>query len=278
MLPLKKLVALSLAVPFLAAVALSLPARTAGWGMDRANEIPDLSQTDPTLGLPNGGVNHCVPVAATNGVLWLANVRGFKRLVPIGDGRQAAAHIAQTLESADYMATNPDAGTTHNGFAQGLSRYVKEQGYQAQIKYQGRYRVNKKFNSTSTIPDYRWVTDSLRGDSVIWLSIGFYAHDNAHNEYTRISGHMVTMVGYGLDRNGKPERDTFIVHNTWSNRNGKAIQNEYLKVETLRNGWFTASDGARASDARDHMAIVDGMALPSGATIAIIDAAMVLEM
>ena len=256
------------------------PAGAAGWGIDRAAEMPDLTQTDRRLGLENGGEAHCVPVSATNAILWLGRT-GYRHLLPVrGDEMEQAAEIAARLASPAYMNTDPRKGTSHVGFAQGLSRYLADHGVRGRVIYQGRWPMPARYGGAAgAVPTFDFVTDSFRGDSAVWLSVGFYAYDRAHNELTRLSGHFLTLVGYGLDARGNPDRDVLIVHNSWPNRNGRAAQQEYLRVERMLSGWFLAGeDGARAGEARDHMRVVGGLPLPRGADVAIIDAALALRL
>ena len=57
--------------------------RAAAYDTSRLDRMPDFSQTDRRLGLPNGGSKYCVPVATANVLVWLAEQRGYKKLLPV---------------------------------------------------------------------------------------------------------------------------------------------------------------------------------------------------
>src|SRR5262245_32125 len=51
-------------------------------------DMPDLTQTDPALGVEGGGDSWCGPVAISNALMWLGE-HGHESLIPSGEDRHA---------------------------------------------------------------------------------------------------------------------------------------------------------------------------------------------
>ncbi|MEO1121277.1 MAG: hypothetical protein AAFW88_08505, partial [Pseudomonadota bacterium] len=106
----------------------------APYNTKRIDDIPDFTQYDPALGLPNGGKYHCAVVAAANALVWLADRKGFKRLLPVRGVTvmDRVSSVVQSLSSEKYMATDPGfgepGGTQTHRFLSGLERYLDDAG------------------------------------------------------------------------------------------------------------------------------------------------------
>ena len=252
------------------------PALTATYDTFRLDRMPDFTQTDPALGLPNGGRMYCAPVAAANALVWLAEHRGFARLLPIRGltTTEKVATVAKTLGEPDFMSTAPKGGTSPSRFLIGLENYTKHAGYSADISYRGRWQMPSRFGGGGDVPDYDWITEQFDDGNALWIAIGFYEEGNLTGELKRVGGHMVTIAGYGVDEHGDPESSTLILHDS-DDRQSSEIQRIYLRTESLRGGWFLNADEERATEADGHLAVTGGYRLRSG-IIAIIDSAIAL--
>ncbi len=260
---------------FALAGILASPAPAATYDTFRLDEMPDFTQTDPALGLPNGGRMYCAPVAAANALVWLAERRGFSRLLPVRglSTIEKVATVARTLGEPDFMSTAPKGGTTNGRFLAGLENYAEEAGYRASLDFRGRWEMPSRFGGGGNIPSLDWIIDQFDDGNALWLGIGFYVEGKLPGQYVRVAGHMVTVAGYGVDENGDPERNTLILHDS-DDGGGTEIQRLYLRTEPLRDASFVSRDG-ELSDARDHLFVSHGYRLRNG-YFAIIDSAISL--
>ena len=258
--------------------AYAAPAIAAAYDTQRLDRMPDFTQTDPALGLPNGGRMYCAPVAAANALVWLSEDRGYSRLLPVRglSTTEKVATVARTLGETDYMSTAPKGGTSHHRFLTGLERYVEHANYSARLRYRGRWQMEDRFVDDLSPPDINWIRDQFDDGAAVWLSIGFYREGSAPGELQRFGGHIVTVAGYGVDANGSADRDMLILHDSDDSRSTQ-IQRLYLSVEELRQGRFVNGDGEHAGDVDGHLKVKGGYRLRSG-IIAIIDSAMSLEL
>ena len=250
----------------------------AAYDTRRLDTMPDFTQTDPALGLPNGGRKYCAPVAAANALVWLSEDRGFNRLLPVRglSTTEKVATVARTLGESDYMSTAPKGGTSHHRFLTGLERYIEQADYNARLRYRGRWRMEDRFVDDLSPPDVDWIREQFDDGAAVWLSIGFYEEGSAPGELRRLGGHIVTVAGYGVDADGSPDRDVVILHDSDDN-GGSVIQRHYLAFEDRRDGTFILPDGSHGGDVGGHMQVIRGYNLRSD-IIAIIDSAMSLEM
>ena len=254
------------------------PAIAAAYDTQRLDRMPDFTQTDPALGLPNGGRKYCAPVAAANALVWLSEDRGYSRLLPIRglSTTEKVATVARTLGEPDFMSTAPKGGTSHHRFLTGLERYIEQASYNATLRYRGRWQMEDRFVDSLSAPDISWIRDQFDDGAAVWLSIGFYEEGSTPGELKRIGGHIVTVAGYGVDANGSADRDMLILHDS-DDDGGTEIQRQYLGFEELRRGHFTNRDGDHAGDADGHLVVKSGYRLRSG-IVAIIDSAISLEL
>ncbi|HHI81600.1 MAG TPA: hypothetical protein ENJ99_00445 [Rhizobiales bacterium] len=186
------------------------------------------------------------------------------------------AAVARKLGSSRYMSTAPKGGTSHSRFLQGLSRFVSDAGYASKITYWGRWQMPSKYGRINiTAPDIYAIQDSFSSGSAVFLSIGFYKQGSRVNEWQRIGGHFVTVVGYGVDENGNVDRDMVILHDPDDGRTGK-VQKRFLRLEEMRNGTFIDRRGNEA-DASGHMKVTGGMRLKEG-YMAVVDAVVALDL
>lgn len=253
-------------------------ALAAAYDTQRLDRMPDFTQTDPALGLPNGGRMYCAPVAAANALVWLSEDRGFSRLLPIRglSTTEKVASVARTLGSRRFMSTAPKGGTSHKKFLTGLERYIDKANYSATLRYRGRWPIPNRFIDRQEAPGIDWIREQFDDGSAVWLSIGFYEEGKLPGELKRVGGHFITVAGYGLDANGSADRDILILHDS-DDGGGARIQRHYLSFEELRQGRFVDANGRPTADADGHLVVSRGYPVRRG-LIAVIDSAISLEL
>ncbi|NNE24299.1 MAG: hypothetical protein HKN11_16995 [Rhizobiales bacterium] len=254
------------------------PVVAAAYDTQRLDVMPDFTQTDPALGLPNGGRMYCAPVAAANALVWLSEDRGYSRLLPVRglSTTEKVASVARTLGETEYMSTAPKGGTSHHNFLTGLERYIEQANYDARLRYRGRWQMKERFVDSLTPPDVNWIREQFDDGAAVWLAIGFYREGSASGDLRRVGGHIVTVAGHGVDADGSADRDTLILHDS-DDTASTEIRRLYLSFAELRRGTFVKRNGERAGDADGHIVVTKGYRLKSG-IIAIIDSAMSLEL
>jgi hypothetical protein len=151
----------------------------------RLEGLPGRLQYDPSF--PAGGANYCAPAAAANGLLWLAR-QGFPGLAPEGGGDEAQAAMVRRL--ALLMDTRGSV-TYPGAFVRGLRAYVRAAGCTPRVlrhRYPGSLDPLRRISEPGTLA---------------WCSFGRYRPEGP--VYVRTGGHFVTVAGYGLDGQGRPD-------------------------------------------------------------------------
>ena len=252
--------------------------------VEKVDSISDLMQTDPALGLLEGGVMSCGSVSATNSFAWLAD-NGYKDMVLRNeDGSVSYAKTAQAMDRVLKLSTR--SGALPPTFLRGVVRYLKDQGYtddMYRLEYQG-WLSPGRFEGKN-IPDLNAVKKGLIGDSAVWLLVGFYKFDEDKDEYQIISHHYVTLVGYGVDENGKNNPDVLIVHDP-APRSGSGPTHNYVHIEEIEHGqisvdpdsWAALSYSELPVDANGFYKLGEGLAYNDQADVAILDGVVILEM
>ena len=245
---------------------------------DKLDSTPDLMQTDPDADLPGGGTQYCAPVSVSNSLMWLVD-HGFSNLVPDStDRKEAQATVARLLGSDRYMDTNLESGTGPFGVLRGLSRYIKDQGYPYQsLEYQGWREHPARFSTGTDVPELEWLKEGLRGHSGVWLNIGWYQYDSSTDQYERIGGHWVTLVGYGVDKNGHEAPDVFIVHDPGS-ESGPDLSHDYVHAKLINRGQLTGEMSGLPRSAVGYYVLAGDLHVREDADYGILDGAVLLKM
>jgi hypothetical protein len=252
--------------------------RAATYDTSRLDRMPDFSQTDRALGLPGGGTHYCVPVATANVLVWLAEYRGFKNLLPVRGltTHEKVASVAARLGSPELMSTAPKGGTNLQKFVNGLSAYVKAAGYRASIEAHGPVKFSGVSYSHVGAPDMYNIRRQFARGAGVWVSIGFYREGKRPGALYRLGGHMTTMAGFGVDESGRTDRDVIILHDP-DDGYSAGIKRRYLRLEPLRDGYFAGPGGGRLAEASGFPDVTDGFSLKPGHR-AIITSVFVLNM
>ena len=227
---------------------------------DFHTEIPDLLQTKESAGFPGGGKQFCGPVAVSNSLAWLSG--------NVSEADQIA--LVHKLGSQNYMNTNTKDGTGTTGLIRGIVRYVEEEfgGYRT-IQYSGWRKVPKKYRLNTGAPTLAFIKSGLNRHGSVWLNVGWYDYSEPMNEYTRVGGHWVTLVGY---RDGK-----LLIHDPAS-RAGRSSSTEYVGFTPLTSGKLVGKKSGLPRNSYGFLNLDKGMHKPSKATNAIIDGAVVLQL
>lgn len=218
------------------------------------NEIPDFTQTHF---FGSDGDQYCAPVAASNSLVWLSN------------NKQDQVKMIEKLASKSHMDTRPDSGTNVTRFIRGVTLVSRELfGNNFSIEYQGwRPYADGRYSSTK-IPDMNWIATSVSKNSAVWLNVGWYKTIKNTNEYLRIGGHWVTVVG-SLD-------DSLVIHDP-SPRSGQHFSNNTVKYKPLNSGLLTGKEQGLPVTANGYYMLSEGLPIKSGADLAIVDGAVRLN-
>jgi len=178
---------------------------------------PHFYQRNPRWDLRTAGENYCVPTATSNALIYFAE-NGFPNLLPDPDDKELAQiELIRTLASDQFMATNPNTGTSPSLFLFGLRKYVEKRGYKcARLEYAGwrRLRADQRSTQVANEPDFNWLKAAIANpNGAAILEIGHYVHGKTPNEWKRISGHAMLAIGYGTDGN-QTNPNLFLVDNS----------------------------------------------------------------
>jgi hypothetical protein len=247
--------------------------------VERIGQIPDILQTDPNGGLPGGGIWYCGPAAISNSLAWFSN-NGYEKLLPYASSKgKAQFELARILGSAGYMNTIEGVGTDAEGVLRGVSRYIEDRGYRKYwLMYQGWGRHDRRrFGAGVRTPRLEWIKKGFIGESAVWLNAGWYTYDEKRREYTRIGEHWLTLVGYGVDKDGKEDPYILIVHDP-APRAGLEPRHTYVRLEPIRRGRMVGSFEGLPRNGRGYFLLKGDMRINKRADEAILDGAVVLKM
>jgi len=245
---------------------------------EKIDSIPDLMQTDKRANFPGGGTQYCSLVAVSNSLMWFDS-NGFPDLVQnSGELLTDQIKLVKLLASKSYMNTSLEYGTGTTKLVRGVRKYIQERGYEiAQLEYQGWRKHPEEIRTRFPVPQLNWIKQGILGNGSIWLNVGWYKYNPSKDEYTRIAGHWVTLVGYGKDGNGQANPEILILHDP-SPRTGKGFSNEYATVSRIRSGTLVGEWVGLPRSAAGYYKLTGGMHIKRGADFAILDGAVVLKL
>ena len=245
---------------------------------DNIYSIPDLTQTDSRANFAGGGTEYCCLVAIANSFMWLDS-HGFPELVEnSGSPFDDEVRLVKLLASKAYMDTSLVEGTGTTKLMRGVKKYVKERGYEiSQLEYEGWRKHPPEMKAKFFVPRLSWIKHGTLGSGALWLNVGWYKYNLSKDEYIRIAGHWVTLVGYGKDKNGNINTKILILHDP-SPRAGKSFNNEYALVSKIRSGTLKGQWLGLPRSAVGYYKLMGGMHIKNEADVAIIDGAITLKL
>lgn len=241
----------------------------------KIRKMPDLTQTDPALGVVGGGDAWCGPTAMSNALMWLSE-QGRESLAPPGqDPHERQLELVRTLGSARYMGTTPTGGTGTKNLLTGLHAYLRDTGWSyKRIQYQGWRSHPVRFSTGEKSPKLEFLERALADGGVAIIHAGWYTPAKyGGNFYRRHGGHWLTVVGTGIDENGKPAENTIVLHDP-APYSGAPGARHFVTLRTLPDGWLIAEDGP--FPAKGHSVLEGGMRIKVPGDIAVLDGAVAL--
>jgi carboxyl-terminal processing protease len=245
---------------------------------EKIYSIPDLMQTDKRANFPGSGRQYCSLAAISNSLMWFDS-NGFPNLVRnSGDLFTDQVKLAKLLASESYMDTSLEYGTGTTKLIRGVRKYIKERGCEiSRLEYQGWRKHPKEIPWGGSIPKLDWIKQGITGNGAVWMNVGWYKYNAGKDEYVRIAGHWVTLVGYGKDEKGQVSPNVLIIHDP-SPRAGEEFSNEFILVSRILSGKLTGDWVGLPRSAAGCYKFTEGMHIKRGADFAILDGAVVLKL
>jgi len=233
---------------------------------EKVRSMPDLCQTDKAFApLPDGGRNYCGPTALAN-VLAAMDGRGYEDLVP-GDATSKDRQLAllKQLGSKQYLDTGK-SGTGPIAAMRGITRYVRDRGYDVSIRWQG-WRKGGEFATGETV-DEAWLQEGTLGESNVVVNVGWYKHDATADVYTRVGGHYMTLVGYK-----KTLQKTLYLIQDPAPRSGPGKVTHQARLVPIDTGELAPWKSYGKRSAPGHF-LVEGIVVKRTADVALLDGAI----
>ena len=214
------------------------------------NEIADFTQTDVKGKNSGNGQQYCAPVAVSNSLVWL------------GDQKDQLSLIRK-LASKQYMNTSLKNGTGTTGVLRGVERISKALfgGYEY-LEYEGWRKHPTSYSRGVKRPDIERLKSAVSRRSSAWVNVGWYQYSERKNEYKRVGGHWITLVG----SNGKQ----LIFHDP-APRAGGGFSNEFVNYSIINSGMLVGRKSGLPTKAKGYISLERGMHIKSSADFAIID-------
>lgn len=218
------------------------------------NEIPDFTQSELE---ELKGDQYCAPVAVSNSIVWLSGMKINQ------------IELIDKLGSANYMNTSLSVGTDVDSVMYGAKK-IAEEIFKAEVnvEYMGwRPHSNAKSNG-NIVPDINLLNNFIDKNSAAWINVGWYKYDRYKDQYLRVGGHWVTLVG---NKSG-----ILIIHDP-APRAGKNFSNQYVNINVIEAGILTGKAKGLPVSAKGFYKLGSGMHIKSGADFAIIDGVVFLR-
>ncbi len=256
--------------------------------------LPDLTQTDPALGVAGGGNSHCGPVAVSNGLVWLSQ-HGYPKLLPApaeaphdtddsaGNDSAEQLHsrqleLVREISAAPFMGTSRWSGTGPVGVLRGLHRYVKRHGYRyTRLEYQGWRGHQKAFGTGVRKPQLPWIAEALEQGGVAFLHVGWYKPVPRSKVLQRTGGHWLTVIGAGVDEHFRAAPNSLVLHDP-APYAGDQPARVFATARELTEGWLLGRGSRQAFSAKGYYSLEGGMFIKREGDLAILDGVVVMVM
>ncbi len=228
--------------------------------------VPDLTQTDPELGLPDGGQGFCGPVAVSDWLAYLGQTR-YPALLPPGDSPRAQ-HLVLARALAAQMGTSPVSGTSTSSLLTVLERSITAAGYGIRrLEYQGWRGHPPRYTTHQRQPDLGWLAAGLAEGGAAFIHVGWYATSKYDFALRRHGGHWLALVSVG------PEPNLLVLRDP-APYAGSEPAFEFARAERLDDGWLI--DQSVALPAAGYYRLGGGMRIKRDGELAVLDGAIVL--
>jgi hypothetical protein len=191
---------------------------TPGAHTEKVIGTPQFYQGDPRGRFPGNGENYCCPTAISDSLVYLA-AHGFPKLLADGIADPVDAQIAliRKLAAPDCMHTNPATGTDAAEACAGIRHYVEASGYVCgKLEYQGWRPLPREMASyvTAPLPSLSWIKKAAAdARGAVWVNIGWYVRGAGPDEFKRVGGHWVAVVGFGIDGGASEDSGVLLIDN-----------------------------------------------------------------
>ncbi|MEZ4369520.1 MAG: hypothetical protein R3B07_01790 [Polyangiaceae bacterium] len=261
---------------------------------ERWPELPDLTQTDPALGVAGGGNSHCGPVAVSNGLVWLSQ-HGYPDLLPAASEAPHAAddsagndlpeqlherqlELVREISAAPFMGTSRWSGTGPVGVLRGLHRFVKRHGYRyKRLEYQGWRGHQKAFSTGVRKPQLPWIAEAIAEGGVAFIHVGWYSPVPRSKVLQRTGGHWLTVIAAGVDEHFRTAPNTLVLHDP-APYAGDKPERAFATARELTEGWLLARGSRQAFSAKGYYSLEGGMHIKKDGDLAILDGVVVMVM
>ncbi len=253
------------AATWIAVAGMTGEVKAAAYDTSRLDRMPDFSQTDRRLNLPGGGSHYCVPVATANVLVWLAEQRGYKKLLPVQGLTtiEKVASVATELGSDNLMSTAPKGGTNLQKFVDGLSAFIRKSGYRPSLEAHSPWSYRNVTRNHTGAPDMYKIRSEFARGAGVWISVGFFKEGNRSGDFQRVGGHMTTMAGFGVNERGATDRDVIILHDP-DDGHRASVQRRYLHPERIRNAVHVDSNGRQIARLDDFLDVSNSFNMRQG--------------
>ncbi|MCB9585182.1 MAG: hypothetical protein H6718_07275 [Polyangiaceae bacterium] len=256
--------------------------------------LPDLTQTDPALGVAGGGNSHCGPVAVSNGLVWLSQ-HGYPELLPAAAEAPGAVdasagndlperiherqlELVREISAAPFMGTSRWSGTGPVGVLRGLHRFVKRHGYRYQrLEYQGWRGHQKAFSTGVRKPQLPWIAEALKQGGVAFIHVGWYTPVPRSKVLQRTGGHWLTVIAAGVDEHFLADPNVLVLHDP-APYAGDEPARSFATARELKEGWLLARGSRQAFSAKGYYSLEGGMHIKKAGDLAVLDGVVVLVM
>ena len=222
------------------------------------NEIPDFTQSNIVGKGSGNGQQYCAPVSVSNSLVWLNRNKNQQET------------LIHKLASKAYMNTSLKNGTGTTGVLKGVDRISRELfGGYLNLEYEGWRKHPKKYSRGIKQPNIEKIKSFTTEKSVAWVNVGWYKYNSNKNEYKRIGGHWVSLVG---------STDNQLVFHDPAPRAGNKFSNEYVNYSKISSGRLTGKKYGLPIAAKGYIKLNNGMHKKKSADAAIIDGVVYLSL
>ncbi|MCI4667029.1 MAG: hypothetical protein MRZ79_02635 [Bacteroidia bacterium] len=240
----------------------------------KIQETPDLCQNDDAFPESAGTSDYCGPVATSNAFVWL-DKNNYPKINPYANSKSGQIKMVLDLAKPKYMNTEEGSGTGPSKMISGIKKYLQDKGYSPKsIEMAGWKNSSDKIGSK---PKMDWIKKGILEHSMVFLNVGWYEYDANKNKYTRVGGHWVTAIGYGVDQNGNERSNYIIVHDP-AGRAGKNKSQQYVKLNKIANANLDTKRSSGPTNASGYYRASGTLKIKSIADRSILDNVVIVRM